>query len=438
MNMRRNLKLGRLASPALALAVIVLGAVCVLRAEPQAAQPKYSMAEYKAYQSAAAETNAQQKVKLLDAFVAQYPNSDLLPYVYDEYLKADSQLQQWPKVLEYFDKKLAMPNMDKGARLQALYGRAQTFDLAVKPTDPNLKEQATKARDAALEGLKVLDTIEKPANATDEQFAAGKKQLAAQFLNTAARASMQLKDYKAAAENYHASLQQNPQQPNDEYYMGLAFLQETPPAVLPGFWAVARAVDEKLPESDKVTAFLRGKLSEYETTGCDALIDPQLKDLLAQAQASEDPPAGFSIPSAADLAKVREKDTAGLLAGLRAGGDTAKLTWLTVCNGEFPEAFLAKIYEIDATTPDAIRVKAAIGTTEEEVTASTAADSDLKISGQPDAARMEKDGIFRFAGKLTGFTADPFHLSWENVKVNPEDIPEEKGKKPAKRPGKKP
>ena len=406
-----------------------------LPAEPQAAQPKYTRVEYDAYDAARKQQDPQQKIKLLDAFVAQYPTSELLVYVYDEYLKADSQLKNWPKVIEYFDKKLALPNLDKGLRLQSLYGRAQTYELAVKATDPNIKEEATQGRDAALEGLKVLDTLEKPAGATDEQFAAGKKQLAVQFYTIAGLASSHLKDYKAAAENYSKSAHLS-EQPVVDYRMGLALLQETPPESTAGFWAIARAVDTKLPDADKVTKFLHDKIFDYQTPGCDSSVDAQVKELLTLAQNSQDPPAGYSIPSAADLGKVREQaNIQTVLADLKTGGDKGKITWLAVCSGQFPEA-LAKAYEVNAASPDAIEIKAALGTSEEEVNASTAPNAVLKIAGQPNVARLEKDSIFRFGGKLTGYTPDPFNLTWEAVQVNPEDIPEEKGKKPAKKPGK--
>jgi len=425
---------------ALAASLLLAGGVAGVRAaalpeQPQAAQPKYTRAEYDAYQAAAAEKNPQQKIKLLDDFVAKYPSSDLLSYVYDEYLKVDSQLKNWPKVIEYFDKKLALPNLDKGLRLQALYGRAQTYELAVKSSDPNIAEEATKARDAALEGLKVLDTIEKPANASDEQFAAGKKQLAVQFYTIAGLASAHLKDYKAAADNYSKSVHST-EQPVIDYRMGLAELQENPPDTAAGFWSVARAVDQKVPDADKVTKFLHDKIFDYQTPGCDSSVDAQVKELLTLAQNSLDPPAGFAIPSAADLNKVREQaNIQTVLADLKAGGDKGKLTWLAVCSGEFPEA-LAKAYEVNAATPDAIVITAALGTTEDEVNASTGPNAVLKIAGQPEAARLEKDSIFRFSGKVTVYTPDPFNLTWENVKVNAEDIPEEKGKKPAKKPGK--
>jgi len=418
---------------------IVAFAAGLARAEaeaPQATHPKATRAEYDAFEAARAEKNPQQKVALLDAFVAKYPTSEYLSYVYNEYWQAYVQLKQWTKVVEYLDKLLALPELNTAQRLEYTYRRAATFDYAYNAKSPDLAEASTKARDSAMEGLKLLNTFQKPAQATDEQWAAFKKQYTLQFYNTAASASFYLKDYKGAADNFHAALGVEPQQPVDDYRMGISELLETPPQNIQGFWAVARAVDLKVPDTDKVKTFLRDKIAAYQLPGCDSSLDAQVNELLTLAQQSQDPPAGFSIPSAADLAKVRESaNIQTVLADLKGGGDKAKLTWLAVCNGQFPEA-LAKAYDVNTATPDAFLIKAAVGITEDELNASTAPNADLKIApGQPNVARLEKDSIFRFSGKLTGYTPDPFYLIWDNVQVNPEDIPEEKGKKPAHHPG---
>jgi len=425
------------ASLAVLLGIPGARAVTATAAEPQG-QPKYTRAEYDAYQAAAAEKNLQQKIKLLDDFVAKYPTSALMAFVYNEYVTDYYQLQQWSKDIEYLDKFLALSDINDGARLAAEYQRSALFEAAYSPKAPDAKEQAGKAREAAAVGLKVLEAFKKPEQMSDQDWAGKKSQYAVQFYNTAGVASLHLKDYKSAVDYFSKSVGENEVQPAIYYSMGKADLQEDPPQYMDGFWAIARALDQKLPEADKVAPFLQERVHNYQLPLCDSLVDSQIKELLALAKNSKTRPAGYTIPSAADLAKIREKDPPALLASLRGGGDTAKTTWLAVCNGEFPETFFGKVFEVNAASPDAIVVKAAIGSTEEELKDSTAPNCDLKIAGQPDAARLEKEGIIRFAGKLTGYTPDPFSLTWENVKVNPEDIPEEKGKKPTKKPAKKP
>src|SRR5271167_3978778 len=76
-------------------------------AAPQAA-PKYTMAEYNAYQAAAAEKDPAAQIKLLDDFVSKYPNSALLNYIYPLYYKNYGAQKNFPKTIEYADKLLAL------------------------------------------------------------------------------------------------------------------------------------------------------------------------------------------------------------------------------------------------------------------------------------------------------------------------------------------
>ena len=88
-------------------------------ASQDAAKPQYTMAEYNAYQAAQATKDPTQQIKQLDDFVAKYPNSALLIYIYPLYFNAYSQLKNWPKVAEYADKLLAMgEKADAPTRLQ--------------------------------------------------------------------------------------------------------------------------------------------------------------------------------------------------------------------------------------------------------------------------------------------------------------------------------
>ena len=49
-------------------------------------KPTYTIPEYNAFQAARAETNPQNRVKLLDDFVSKFPNSTLMIYVDQLYL----------------------------------------------------------------------------------------------------------------------------------------------------------------------------------------------------------------------------------------------------------------------------------------------------------------------------------------------------------------
>ena len=216
--------------------------------EAGGAKPQYTMAEYNAYQAAAADKNPTSQVKALDDFVAKYPNSALLIYIYPLYYQAYSQLKNYPKVIEYADKVVALGDkVDAGARYQALYARAFAYNAMI--ADPaQAKTAATDAAlaksalDAAVAGLKALDQVKKPDSMSDDAFAAQKKQIQIYFHATAAQAAMVLKDSNAAVEHYKAVLALNPDDAVTSYRLGLAYMAMAPPQQMNAFWSIGRAV----------------------------------------------------------------------------------------------------------------------------------------------------------------------------------------------------
>src|SRR5450759_4526319 len=93
-------------------------------AAPQGQQqkPAYTMAEYNQYKEADAEQNPQQKVTKLDAFVKQYPNSTLMPYIYPDYFKTYMALKNYAQAIEYCDRQIALGDkIDPQGRLDAYY-----------------------------------------------------------------------------------------------------------------------------------------------------------------------------------------------------------------------------------------------------------------------------------------------------------------------------
>jgi tetratricopeptide (TPR) repeat protein len=413
----------------------IVGLLC-LSGQPTAAQdqsdqnkaPAYTMPEYNGFQACHAETNAQMRVKCLDDFVAKFPNSTLMPYVLQLYVASYNELKNYPKTIEYADKLVALGDkVDAGTKLQALYTRSLAFNYAFseKAADP---DQLNKARAAAVEGLKTLNSISKPANLTDDQFAEQKKGPTVMFNYTAGSASFTLKDYPAAIQYFRAALAVNPTDAITNYRLGLAYLQSTPPQPLDGFWYLARAIDQKIPDDAKVKDYLRKQILANEQPGCDSLTDAQLAELLQLAANSPERPATYTIPSADDLKKIQtSSNILTVLADLQAGGDKAKMTWLAICGAEFPEV-VGKVIEVIPGT-DFVELKLATGATPEEIEKATVPNLDVKVVGQPEAARLQKDDGVRFSGTLASYDPPPsFMLRWDKAKVNPEDIPAEKGK----------
>ena len=402
--------------------------------------PQYTLAEYNAYQACAGEKVPAAQVKCLDDFVSKYPNSTLLVYVYPLYYRYYTQAKNPQKVIEYADKLVALGDKaEPGIRYEALYARALAY-TTLNTTDP---AQATKAREAALLGLKTLEEIKKPDNIAAEDWPKQLQQPKILFNYTAGNSSMILKDYPAAVGSFKAVLALNPDDLTTNYNLGRAYQAMTPPQQMDAFWYFGKAVTAKgatQPQAAKVKDFLRKLIVNYQGgTVCDSLTDAELNELLQLAGSSAERPGSYSLPSAADLTAAQKDMTIlTVITDLKAGGEKAKLTWLASCGLEFPEV-LAKVIEVVPGT-DAIVLKLAFVTSDAEFDAATTPNMDVKVVGQPDVARVEKDTAVHFTGTLVAYDPDPaFFLHWDKAKVKAEDIPKEKGapKKPVRKPAAK-
>jgi tetratricopeptide (TPR) repeat protein len=405
-----------------------------LQAAVQAAQdqskPGYSLAEYNQYQAADKEQNPQQKIKLLDAFVQAYPNSTLMPYVYRDYYTTYMALKNYAQAIDYSDKMIALgEKIDTTGRLEAYYTRAQAFYLGMQDKNLQTPDALNKTRDAAIAGLKTLDDLKKPDNASPDQFEAQKKGVKVLFNAVAALASTSMKDYQGAAGYYKTLLSIDPSDAVSHYRLGIVYLQMTPPMGTDGFWELARAIALKIPNDAQVRAYLKNQIIRYQQPACDKLVDDQVAELLTLAASSPDRPATLTVPSAADLQKARD-DTANFIPNLMAGGDAGKVMWLASCGLEYPDVGV-RIMEPPVVDGDTVTLKVFRGNTPEEIEAATAPNMEVKIDGQPEAKRLEKDAVVRFTGTLVGYTQNPFMLTWDKAKINMEDLPEEKG--PAKK-----
>jgi len=425
-----------------ALCLAICGASIALAQAPAgqdagAGQQKYTMAEYNSYQACAAEKNPQAQVKCLDDFVAKYPNSALLVYIYPLYYNAYSQLKNWPKVIENADKLLAMGDkVEPPIRYQAYYARAFAYSN-MPPNSPDVQNQAPKACEAAKAGLKTLSELKKPDSMSEEDFNKQKQQPAILFNYTLAQCSMIQKDYQTAIDSYKAVLEKNPDDAITSYKIGQAYMAMNPPQQMDAFWYFAKAASAKnanQTQATQVKSYLRKLIANYQGGNvCDNLVDAELNELLQLASTSAERPASYKLISTADLDAARKDMTiASVIADLKAGGDKAKITWLAACGLEFPDV----PGKLIGVTPgsDAVQLKVAFVTSDAEFDAKTTPDMDVKVVGQSEASKLEKDNPVRFTGTLAAYDPEPnFMLHWDKAKVNAEDIPKEKEKKGTKK-----
>jgi tetratricopeptide (TPR) repeat protein len=425
------------------------GAASALAASPQGAaaapataqaKQSYTLPEYNAFQAANGEKDHQARIKALDDLIAKYPASelaDLQQYIYTDYYQDYYALKNYAQTIAYLDKLLALGDKIAPMRLQALVARAQVFNAGSSDKTMQTPEQFTKARDTAAQGLQALSTFQKPANATDDQFAQQKKTIGILFNSTAGVANAGLKDYKAAVDSYKAALAVDPAASDataalTHYHLGLAYLQMTPPDAPSGYWELARAIALKVPGDAQVRAYLSNQLLHYQQPGCTKLVDDETNQLVTLAAAGGDRPATLNIPSADDLKKAQD-DTANFIPWLQEGGDHGKTMWMATCGLEYPDVAV-RVMEVAPADGDNVTLKVFRAATEEEMQAATAPNMEVHVVGQADAKRIQKDDYVRFTGTVTGYSQSPFLLTWEMAKVNAEDISPEKPAPGAKRP----
>ncbi len=400
-------------------------------------KPAYTTQEYNAFGAATNEPAAASRVKLLDDFVAKYPQSTLLCYIHQSYFVAYNELKNHPKVIEHADKMLEFGDkFNATQRYQALYFRTVSFLSSFVERNPGQEDKAHKGRAAAREGLKVLAEVPKPENVTDEQWAQQKKNPTYIFNYTTGIASIYLKDYPAAVEGFHAALAMNPNDGVSLYRLGLVYLQMTPPQSLDGFWSLARAINLKVAGEAQVRAYLRNQMLRYQLTSCEKDLDAQITELLGLAAGSAERPANWKFPSSAELEQVRAK-AAGFLDELKLGDERSRNMWLAVCGLEFPDVAVRVMEKTDTET--GVVLKVARAGTLEEMQAMTEPNMEISVAEQPEAQRIlvEKETFVRFTGTLSGFQPEPFLVRWDKAKVHAEDIPEAKPEPAKKAPPKK-
>jgi tetratricopeptide (TPR) repeat protein len=418
------------------LSIFVLTAAGVRAQDAGAAAPgqKYTMAEYNAYQATATEKSAAAQIKELDDFVAKYPNSALMNYIYPLYYRNYGQQKNFPKTIEYADKQIALSTSTPAEKYDAYSVRAFAFNNTQNPDVASAKA----AYSAAVEGAKIVPSVPKPDGVSDADFAKQKSDSITMFNGTAGNAAMAAKDYPAAVTAWKAVLATNPDDFLTNYYLGKAYAAMTPPQPLDADWSYARAaVSKNAPaeQSTQLKTYVRKQLGNYQGgTVCDPVLDAEFNELLQLAATSVERPATYKPYSAADLDAARKDMTiASVVTDLKAGGDKAKLTWTASCGLEFPDV-PGKIMEV--TPGDPVGMKTAFVTSEAEFEAATTPNLEVKIAGQPEAAKLEVGNSVRFTGTLESYDPDPaFMLHWDKAKVNAEDLPKEKAapKKPAAR-----
>ncbi|MFQ5816452.1 MAG: tetratricopeptide repeat protein [Terriglobia bacterium] len=416
----------------LALGILVLA----LSVPAQQAKPPYSIQEYNDFTAAVNEQDPQARVRALDAFLQEYPESSLRPFVFQSYLEIYQKGLNWSKVVEYADKFLALdPALVEAVykqpgqtgeqvkqqvalrTYQMLALRARAF---LQDTGSQSDGAAEKAARLAREGLQRLERIARPSNLTPEKFAEVKKQEAVIFHTVLGNVAFRKKDYDTAAREYKLVVEQNPNHAFYTYRLGVSYLQANQPNSLAGFWAVARSV-ALFPENQKtnVRDYLVKNAAAYVGV-LPACLNKEIAWLLNQAQQSTTLPAGWSLPAAEQVTAIRNDLTVKrIFDELKAGGEQQRLIWLASCGMELPDV-PGKVLEVTDSDDNLLTLRLAVG---EEAADADIANVEVKVTEPPEARNLKPGNIVRITAVLTNYQLEPFLLRLTEGRVNPEDIP---------------
>jgi len=246
-------------------------------------------AEYNAYVTATNQADPKAQAEAYEAFLRQYPNSVVKVLALEQLMGAYTKIGDVPKLQDAASRLLQADP----ASIKALALLALTYRTAAEQGGPNALQALANAEKYAQQGFRALQTAQKPAETTDEDWNKLKKSAAAIFNVTAGVNALQQKDYAAAAKFFQATIDAAPSDPsnNPNIYLLAEALLEQKPIKPDGLWYIARyaSITSNNPQVVKY-----GKYKYVKYHGGDDGWD----QLVAQAGATPTPPAGWSVSPA--------------------------------------------------------------------------------------------------------------------------------------------
>ncbi len=266
----------------------------------QAGGIQLAPAEYNDYNNAITQSTPQAKASALEAFLTKYPQSQVKGDVLQQLMLAYSAFDP-AKTVDAADRVLQVdPNNLRALTFEVYFRRQQADQIA----DAAAKQAALdKAAEYAQKGL----TATKPQSMSDSDFNAVKSSATPIFYSAIAVSALNKKDTATAIDNFKKELASVPVDQTtkpgpvlqDTYYLGLAYLQSTPPDLSNCAFYVARFVAfAPEPYKSQMTPTAKYCYKKYHggDDGYDAVV--------AAATANLNPPADFKIkpaPSPADI-----------------------------------------------------------------------------------------------------------------------------------------
>ena len=375
-------------------------------------------AEYDAYANALNTVDPAQKAEALEAFLRQYPNSDIKLDALEEAMTAYQQAGNQAKLEATANQILSVdPNRVRALAVAVYFARA-------KDDAPS----AARACDLAKTGLQALPKWKKRPNMSDQDFATLRKQMQAIFDGACGFAALQVKDYATARDYYVQSLTIDSTNMADTYQLAIAELAMKP-LDIHAFWYLAKAVNLAHGNDKAVQTVSSYGVSAYTKYHGS---DEGWKQLVDAAATQPAPPANFTVADAgAGLAvkAVQENDPATLsfgdweyVLGYRdaspANKDAADKVWAAIVSkqDQSKENWRLPVKVISATSDT---IQAAL--TDDNQKANQA---DLEVHLQkPLSSPPAAGALIDVEGRITDYTPKPFTFIIKDGELPPAKAP---------------
>jgi hypothetical protein len=385
-----------------------------------------SRAEYDAFTAMANEKDPNKKVSLAKDFLQKYPDSDYKEAAFTAMVQSYAQLNDLAKMMDATQQALQA----KPDSLDVITASCYFFPLLYKPDDPAKDAHLSAVEANAKKGLELVQKLQKPAGATDEQFNQNVKARRAILNGAAGFVALQRNNFADAVAPLKAAVEDSPNDVYANYRLGTAYLYSKPPDFDNAIWYLARADDlakaGKGQDAANIDKFFIQVYSSRHGS------DQGETDVLAQAAASPTPPAGFKVNPAEKPKPTGNKMLDAfndMVFPLKLGGDTAQKAWDALKDQPLELAGFVNSVE-KGSDPGLYLVRISM----DQAKASGGYDIELKDNTQAGVANLKPGDPVRFAGKIASYTATPaFVLVVDNAKINDDDLPAANKPKPKRK-----
>jgi hypothetical protein len=374
-------------------------------------------AEYNAYMGAIQQKDPATQISGLEAFMTQYPNSQMKTAVLQTLMQDYQQTNNPQKTVDTATKLVAAdPGNVRAMALLAYVDRQKA-----QGGDANAKQDLVDAKKYGQMGLDALPKFAKPDGTSDADFTKMKSDLAAIFNAAIGISDLTDKDYAGARKGLRVAADANPQDFSVVYPLALAYAGPTPadpnvpPDPLNSIWYAARAsVVAPSPQyQQQIEKYAKSQYMKYHGG------DDGWTDVLGQAKGTPTPPANFAIkpaPTPAEQAhnmvtatEPEKMDFATWEFVLSNGGQADQDTLWNAIKG--------KPVQMTGTVITAAADEVDIAGSSDDIDAKKA-DIKLTFEEKIPLKLIPKVGAsFDFQGEPASYTPNPFMMTMANGKL---------------------